>query len=341
VGGEGQQTFEWTTDHANNSFIQDGKLYIMPTITQWPLQEDGNFVNLTAEGKCSHPYSLENCYAYHNASSLQIINPVQSARLTTAKKHDLRFGKVEVRAKMPRGRYIWPAIWFMPTDSEYGIWPQSGELDLVESHGFDPTEAFSFTGSNCLTGSIHRAPVNLISLATGPDDKLTSCFPRRSLTEAFHTFGMEWTPQGVYYYLDSPLYKIFKQDFKYGPIGEAKMPIIDDKGYPVPNPWFTSPLKAAPFDKRFHLILNIMIGGTNGWVPDDVVDDHAYSNSGGQQWRPYGAMNDFWKAHRTWLPSWGEGLERAMAIDWIRFSELVDSDYWESLPSARLDGEVS
>ena len=53
-----------------------------------------------------------------------------SARLTTKGSHSIRFGKVEVVAKLPRGDWLWPAIWMAPLNSVYGPWPLSGEIDV-------------------------------------------------------------------------------------------------------------------------------------------------------------------------------------------------------------------
>lgn len=53
-----------------------------------------------------------------------------SARLSTKGSHSIRFGKVEVVAKLPRGDWLWPAIWMAPLNSVYGPWPLSGEIDV-------------------------------------------------------------------------------------------------------------------------------------------------------------------------------------------------------------------
>lgn len=335
VGGYGQTTFDWTTDFDNNSFVKDGKLYLYPELTQWPLQVNGSSLNLTEIGSCTLPYTRLDCFTIHNDSTAQIINPVQSARLNTKGKRGLRFGKIEIRAKMPRGRYLWPAIWMLPTDNVYGIWPASGEIDMFEGHGFDPAEAFSFTGSNCMMSSVHWAPVGQMNWATFKDANHLSCWPRQSLTEDFHTYAMEWTPQGIHMYIDNPLYKMYSIDFKDGPFVTAQLPLLDEHGGVMDNPWRVSPLKAAPLDQTFYVVINVAVGGVNGWFPDDVVVNAPYSYSHGGQ--PYQAMRDFWEAQHQWYPSWPQGLDRAMAIDWVRYSSLDKSDYWESLPSARLD----
>ncbi|KAF5370981.1 hypothetical protein D9615_006309 [Tricholomella constricta] len=63
----------------------------------------------------------------------QIINPVQSARISTKRSASTKFGKVEVRAKIPKGDWQWPAIWMLPVDNKYGPWPLSGEIDIMEA----------------------------------------------------------------------------------------------------------------------------------------------------------------------------------------------------------------
>jgi beta-glucanase (GH16 family) len=64
-----------------------------------------------------------------------ILNPIQSAKITTAETFSFTYGRVEVRAKLPKGDWLWPAIWLLPARNEYGMWPASGEIDIMESRG--------------------------------------------------------------------------------------------------------------------------------------------------------------------------------------------------------------
>ncbi len=57
-------------------------------------------------------------------------------------KNDWLYGRVEVRAKLPAGRGTWPAIWMLSTDWEYGGWPESGEVDIMENVGYNPDSVF-------------------------------------------------------------------------------------------------------------------------------------------------------------------------------------------------------
>src|SRR6056297_1365466 len=61
-----------------------------------------------------------------------------SARIRTENKGDWKYGRIEIRAKLPQGQGIWPAIWMLPTDEVYGGWPQSGEIDIMVMVGHEP-----------------------------------------------------------------------------------------------------------------------------------------------------------------------------------------------------------
>ncbi|MDV7396432.1 glycoside hydrolase family 16 protein, partial [Arthrospira platensis SPKY1] len=61
-----------------------------------------------------------------------------STRLVSRNKGDFLYGRIEVRAIVPQGLGTWPAIWMLPTDWEYGGWPSSGEIDIMEHVGYDP-----------------------------------------------------------------------------------------------------------------------------------------------------------------------------------------------------------
>ena len=164
VGGNGNGEFQWTTDSPRNVYTQDGLLHIVPTLTSDVIGEanvlDGYTVNLTADGTCtgqpskwhtidkSVPMQVAinstntNCVARSNATLGTVIPPIQSARLTTNGTAAIRYGRVEVRARMPTGDWLWPAVWMMPRDSVYGEWPRSGEIDIFENSGNQPKSRY-------------------------------------------------------------------------------------------------------------------------------------------------------------------------------------------------------
>ena len=147
-----------------------------------------------------------------------------SARLITKGKGDWLYGRVEIRAKNPTGKGTWPAIWMLPTDWEYGRWPDSGEIDIMENVGYDP---------DTIVGSAHTKKYNHV-MGTQKNARI-NCPTNYS---GFHVYALEWEANEYRLYLDDIHYFTFKNE---------------KTGFEV---W--------PFDKRFHLILNLAIGGNWG-----------------------------------------------------------------------------
>lgn len=147
-----------------------------------------------------------------------------SARLVSKNKGDWKYGRVEVRAKLPRGKGIWPAIWMLPTKWAYGGWPKSGEIDIMENVGYLPDSVY---------GSVHTGAYNH---AIGTNK--TNGVLRTDLSEVFHLYAVEWTADKIDFFIDDELYHTFEND-KTGS-------------------------EAWPFDQDFHLLLNVAVGGNWG-----------------------------------------------------------------------------
>ena len=159
-GGFGTGTFEWTTTDPQNIYTDDQGLHIVPTLTidTTNITEaqmlSGATLNLTRMGVCTSDVPSD-CVIKSNSTSGAMINPVRSARINTKGKKKITYGKVEVVAKLPRGDWLWPAIWMMPEDDVYGVWPNSGEIDIMESRGNAPP----FPGGRDQVGStLHWGP---------------------------------------------------------------------------------------------------------------------------------------------------------------------------------------
>lgn len=105
VGGFGNGQFEWTTANERNAYIDKGVLRIVPTLTDAVLTDadiiNGYTLNLTSDGTCTSSQARD-CVVISNSTKppFPIINPVQSARLTTAGKFSMKYGKLEIRAKL-------------------------------------------------------------------------------------------------------------------------------------------------------------------------------------------------------------------------------------------------
>lgn len=117
LSGFGVGSFDWTTNDPQNAYADASGLHIVPTVTTESTNItaaqmlNGYTVNLTADGTCSSTDAFS-CVRVSNSTIPTMINPVRSARLTTKGKHHITYGKVEVVAKLPRGDWLWPAIWY-------------------------------------------------------------------------------------------------------------------------------------------------------------------------------------------------------------------------------------
>jgi len=147
-----------------------------------------------------------------------------SARMITKGKGDWLYGRFEVRAKLPKGRGTWPAIWMLSSDNSYGTWPASGEIDIMEHVGFDPNKV------HC---SIHTSAYNHTRGTQKTASKIVS-----DATDAFHIYRVDWTPYAVRGYIDGVQYFEFVNG----------------------NTGFTT----WPFNKKFYMILNVAVGGNWG-----------------------------------------------------------------------------
>jgi beta-glucanase (GH16 family) len=171
IDGFGNGAFDWTTTDEKNSYVDAEGLHIVPTLTNetTSITPDQMWANYTlnignqqgGDGTCTSS-SNSSCFIRSNPEKGAMIPPVRSARLTTKGKKSIRYGQVEVVAKMPKGDWLWPAIWMMPEESVYGDWPRSGEIDIAESRGNDVKYAGG--GRNLYYGTTHWGKTAIVIL---------------------------------------------------------------------------------------------------------------------------------------------------------------------------------
>ncbi|SPO28264.1 related to beta-1,3-glucan binding protein [Ustilago trichophora] len=318
TGGFGNGQFDWTTDSTNNSFVQDGKLYIVPTLTADNLGEaaitNGYTLNLTQSGQCTASNKTDaNCAVVSNSTTGVVLPPIQSARLMTNFSRTIKYGRVEVKARMPTGDWIWPAVWMMPKDSVYGPWPRSGEIDIFEGRGNLPKNRDS-EGTNKMQSTLHFGP-NYLFDGYGFATKARNLW-RDWFNQGSHTFGLEWTEDKLWTWEHSPVFKNLQVTYGDGFWKRGKFPNQMTNGTLLSNPWASVQgphANAAPFDQEFYLILNVAVGGTNGYFQDGLGDDKPWSNDARN------ARAQFWESRDRWLPTWPtDPRQRGMEIEYVK-----------------------
>lgn len=172
-----------------------------------------------------------------------------SARIQSKGKRDLLYGRVEIRAKLPRGVGTWPAIWMLPSDPyvyatncaegdgwhgnpNCDAWPNSGEIDIVEHVGYQ---------MNHVHATVHNSAYYWLQW-----EQRKGRIVLDDVSDSFHLYALEWTPHRIDAYVDGALY------FTYVNQGEG---------------W-----RAWPYDRPYHLILNLAVGGDWGRAGGDIDD---------------------------------------------------------------------
>jgi len=219
ISGWGNDELQYYTREPDNVFVKDGKLHIR-----------------------AQKESLHGC-------------GYTSARLKTRKKDgsplfNQRYGRFEFRAKLPVGKGVWPALWMLPQDEKYGGWPSSGEIDVMEARGQEPTKVL---------GTLHfgsRWPANT-------HISKEYVLPNDGAIADFHVYAVEWEPGEIRWSVDGKQYATQsfwwssgKTDGDKGsnPAREADL-----------NPW------PAPFDQPFCLVMNVAVGGKFLGKPDKTT----------------------------------------------------------------------
>lgn len=154
-----------------------------------------------------------------------------SARLTSKNKGDWKYGRMEIKARIPKGRGIWPAIWMMPTHNSYGTWPHSGEIDIMENVGYWPDSLFA---------TVHTGYYNGMN-----GTQKSKAIYHNTLSKDFHVYAVEWSEERIDFFVDDMKFQSFSNDH--------------------------TNTEAWPFDKEFHLLLNVAVGGH--WGGKYGIDD--------------------------------------------------------------------
>ncbi|MFF4851455.1 ricin-type beta-trefoil lectin domain protein [Streptomyces sp. NPDC001194] len=165
-----------------------------------------------------------------------------SARLNTAGRFTQAYGHVEARLKVPRGQGMWPAFWMLGNDIGQVGWPNSGEIDVMENVGFEPST---------IHGTIHGPGYS----GSGGIGAAYTLPGGQAFADAFHTFAVDWAPDSISWSVDGAVY-------------QRRTPA--DLGG-----------RTWAFNKPFFLILNLAVGGywpgdpdAGTSFPQQLVVDH-------------------------------------------------------------------
>ncbi|MBL7848832.1 MAG: glycoside hydrolase family 16 protein [Cyclobacteriaceae bacterium] len=201
--GWGNNELQFYTDRASNVTVQNGYLII------------------TAQKES------------YNGSSYT------SARILTKGKFEQAYGRFEARMKLPWGQGVWPAFWMLGADIDSVGWPTTGEIDIMELRGQDPT---------VLLGTIHGP-----GYSGGQSISKSYTLKNGRFDTDFHVFGIEWGPSYINFYVD---------DVLYNQITPANVPQNCDPEL------FNLNQSCWVFNKPFFILINLAIGGNFVGAPN-------------------------------------------------------------------------
>lgn len=207
----------------SDEFDKDGP----PDSTKWGYDlGGGGYGNNELENYTNRPQNVRDSSGYLVIEARKedyMGNLYTSARLLTKNKAQWTYGKFEIRAKLPRGVGTWPAIWLLSATDPL-VWPDDGELDIMEEVGFNPNVIYGTAHNKMYNGANGTQKGGNMNVPTAQD--------------SFHVYTLEWTTNTVKWSVDSISY------FMYQDPGQG------------PNAW--------PYYKDFFMILNIAVGGNWG-----------------------------------------------------------------------------
>lgn len=225
------------------SIAQDDPNYIENLVLTWSDEFDGSAVNTDnwtfetgATGWGNNELQL-----YTNGSNADVsdgkliitarkvndnteVGSYTSSRLASKEKKEFKYGKMEIRAKLPSGTGIWPAIWMLGSNFSTVGWPACGEIDIMEYVGFQPNTIYSTVHTSAGSGGN----------ASGSSLSVPTC------EEEFHIYGLLWTENELVFYVDVPENVVYT----YAPAVKT------------PENW--------PYNQAAFFILNVAVGGNWG-----------------------------------------------------------------------------
>ena len=198
ASGWGNQELQNYTSDSENSYVNDGNLFIVA------MQDGAGYT---------------------------------SARMITRDKQEFEFGRIDIRAVLPYGQGIWPALWMLGANFTEVGWPQCGEIDIMELLGHQPNYVHGTAHWGAISGGGHP---NLGAVTY-------SDFPT-TFSDEYHVFSLEWSADTMTWLMnDEPYFQLTTEQH------------VATSGFD------------SPFNDPFFFIFNIAVGGNWPGSPDETT----------------------------------------------------------------------
>ncbi|XP_015114895.1 beta-1,3-glucan-binding protein 1 [Diachasma alloeum] len=264
-----------------NVKVADGKLHLTPTLMETEYGKDFIQHGTLTLPKCTGKLNTQDCT--RTARGSYILPPVASGAVNTKNSFAFMYGRIDVRAKLPKGDWIYPVIVLEPWDNDPNSMETTQQLRVVESAGNEQLQA---GGGTDISGHIIcGGPISRLTAAsTGPAQRARRYSPEL-WSDSFHTYTLEWRKDKISVKVD---------DVEYG-----------------------SAAVGSNFDKPFYITLGVGVGGSTEFP------DQTFSGSYQKPWKNVAskALFDFFNSTQQWSGTW-RNTDRELRIDYIKVSAL-------------------
>ncbi|CAG4946619.1 unnamed protein product [Parnassius apollo] len=288
--------FPQEPDYPFNLYMVDGTLHlengifsITPLLLESKYHEGFLNEQLDLTNTCTGQIGTRECQQV--ASGAQILPPVITGKITTRNKFNFKFGRVEIRAKLPGGSWLLPEIILEPRDNVYGHRRYESGLIRVAFAKGNPIFAKKLYGGPVLSDTEPYRSF-LMKEKIGIDNWYKD----------FHNYSMVWKPDGLEFYVDSELYGTVDP-------GEGFYTSARQNAVPHAMHWVKGTVM-APLDEMFYVSLGLRVGGI-----------HDFADSPEKPWknRNNKATVSFWNSKDSWFPTW---FDPDMKVDYVRIYAL-------------------
>ncbi|XP_011306802.1 beta-1,3-glucan-binding protein 1 [Fopius arisanus] len=260
-----------------NVKVGAGELQLTPTLMEKEYGKDFIEHGSLTLPKCTAKVDTPECT--RTAFGSYILPPVASGCVNTRNSFAFMYGKIDVRAKLPKGDWIYPVMTLEPLDNDPNAPDTIQQLRIAESAG---NEQLQVIGGSDISGHvIYGGPIaHLTAASTGPAERARRYSPE-AWSDSFHTYTLEWRKNRVVVKVD---------DVEYGSA------TID-----------------ANFDKPFYITLAVGAGGSTEFP------DQTSSGLNQKPWRNVAskALFDYYNSTPVWSATW-RNTDRDLRIDYVK-----------------------
>jgi hypothetical protein len=269
-----------------------------------------------ASGDVGHncTFALANCDGYlvpqfegathacsQRVTTPKILPPIKSARLIS--KNTFKYGRFEITARLPCGDWLRARARLVPTDYAHGSGYLSGEIVIFDSRGNNVT--YPSGGADSITQGIHVGTSTTCDLYSTHSDQLALNHTEEiendedlsRLCDDYHLFGVKWDADTIETYLDDAITNKITLYNESDVRGDFWTRGVADCAA-GPNPWEGQD-DNAPFDQRFNLVIELDVGGYDGFFPDSMYEKPWVDINGDNA-----APLNFWNARSMWNTTW-------------------------------------